>query len=168
MMISQKMVDRLSEQVTHEFFASYLYQSMAFALEEMSFKGFANWYTAQAQEEHSHAMRIAGYILDQGGHVELGALEKPTTKFKSVEEVVSMALAHEKKVTAQVAEIAALADELKDYATRKFIDWKVAEQVEEVATASELLEMVKRCESESQLMMVESQLKRPSAGGGEA
>ena len=168
MMISQKMADRLSEQVTHEFFASYLYQSMAFALEAMSFKGFANWYNVQAQEEHGHAMRIAKYILDQGADVKLGALDQPTSKFKSVEEIVSMALAHEMKVTAQVAEIAALADELKDYATRKFIDWKVEEQVEEVATASELLEMVKRCESDSQLMLVESQLKRPSEGGAEA
>lgn len=165
MMISQKMVDRLNLQVTNEFYSSYLYQSMAYALEAMSFKGFAAWYHAQAQEERTHAMRIAGYLLDQGGKVKLGAIDQPQTEFKSVQEIVEMALEHEKKVTAQVAEIAGLADELKDYATRKFIDWKVGEQVEEVATASDILEMVKRCTTEGQLMMVQNYLKRPSEGG---
>ena len=33
MMISQKMADRLNEQVKNEFFSFWLYQSMAFALD---------------------------------------------------------------------------------------------------------------------------------------
>jgi ferritin len=163
MMISRKMADRLNEQVKNEFYSFWLYQSMSFALDAMSHKGFSAWYTAQAEEERMHAMKICQYLLDQGADVKLQAIDAPEHKFASVLVVTEASLAHEKLITGQINDIATLAMAENDHATRKFIDWLVEEQVEEVATATDLMETVKRCENEGQLMMVENQLKRPSA-----
>jgi ferritin len=66
----------------------------------------------------------------------------------------------EVKTTKMVHEIVELAIKEKDYATHDFINWKVAEQVEEVATANELLGMVKLAETPGQLLMLEGRVWR--------
>ena len=160
MMISEKMATRLNEQVKNEYFAFWSYQAMAYSLETMGYKGFANWFYAQAKEEMGHASKIANYMLDQGAEVKLLALPQPKVDYKSVQEVVEAALQHELNVTKQVHEIATMAEADKDFATRKFIDWKVEEQVEEVSSMNNLLDMVKMCETKGQLFMLEGRLAR--------
>ena len=160
MMISKKMAKRLNEQVNNEFYAKWAYLAMAFAFENMNLKGFANWFYAQAEEEQGHAMKIANYILDQGGEVKLSTLPEPKSVYKSAEEIVKAALDHELKVTKQVHEIAKMAETEGDLATRNFIAWKIAEQVEEVSTATNLLEMVRMAQTPGQLLMLQGHLKR--------
>lgn len=160
MMISEKMAKRLNEQVNHEFYSSWIYRAMAYWLDSAGFKGFAFWFHAQATEEQGHATKIASYILEQGAEVKLEAIEAPKTKYSSVQEVVEAAVAHEKLVTKQVHEIADLAISENDHATRKFIDWKVEEQVEEVSTISDILEWVKMAQTPGQLLMLQGQLRR--------
>jgi ferritin len=163
MMISKKMAKRLNDQVNHEFYANWVYQAMAYALQSMNLKGFADWFDQQAAEERSHAVKIADYLLDQGAPVTLKELPAPRTDYKSVQEICQAALAHELKVTKQINDIAALAETEKDRATIQFIGWFVTEQVEEVATATELLEMVKIAKSPDQLFMMQAHVKRPAA-----
>ena len=151
---------RLNEQVKNEFHASWLYMAMAFALEDMNLKGFANWFYAQADEEREHAMKIANYIMDQGGQVTLTELPKPKTEYKSVEEIVKGALDHELKVTKQINEIAMMAEKESDLATRQFMAWFIDEQVEEVSSVTNLLEMVKMAQTPGQLLMLQGHLKR--------
>lgn len=160
MMISEKMAKRLNEQVTHEYFAKWAYLAMALAFEDMNLKGFANWFYAQAAEEEGHARKIGTYMLDQGASVKLMALPEPKTDYKSAEEIVQAALNHELKVTEQVHEIARMAEEEGDLATRNFISWKIEEQVEEVASMTELLAMVKMAQSPGQLLMLQNHIKR--------
>ena len=160
MMFSKKMLTRLNEQVKNEFHASWLYMAMAFALEDMNLKGFANWFYAQADEEREHAMKIANYIMDQGGQVTLTELPKPKTEYKSVEEIVKGALDHELKVTKQINEIAMMAEKESDLATRQFMAWFIDEQVEEVSSVTNLLEMVKMAQTPGQLLMLQGHLKR--------
>ncbi|HUV30034.1 MAG TPA: ferritin [Acidobacteriota bacterium] len=159
-MISDKMAARLNEQVKNEFFAFWSYLAMAYSFESMGFKGFAQWFFAQADEEKGHATKIAGYLLDQGAEVILQPLPEPKAKYASVEEIIKAAQQHELKVTKQVHEIVDLAVAENDHATRKFIDWKVEEQVEEVSTITAMLELVQKCETPGQLLMMESQLSR--------
>ncbi len=160
MMISDKMAARLNEQVKHEFHSYWIYLAMAFSFEEMNLKGFAGWFKAQAAEEQSHAMKFADYLLDQGAEVKLTELPQPKTEYKSAEEIVSAALEHEKKITGLINEIAELAESEKDHATREFINWFIKEQVEEVATATDLLAMVKMAQTPGQLLMLQGHLKR--------
>jgi ferritin len=158
MMISEKMAARLNEQVRNEFFAYWSYLAMAFAFEDMGLKIFAKWFYAQATEEQGHAMKIAQYLLDQGATVRLMDLPAPKTDFSSALEIVEAALQHELNVTKQVNEIVDLAVGESDHATRKFIDWKVEEQVEEVSTSQELVHMVKMAAGPGQLFMLEGRL----------
>jgi ferritin len=50
------------------------------------------------------------------------------------------ALAHEEKVTGRIHDLASLALELKDHATYNFLQWFIAEQVEEEETASGMVQ----------------------------
>jgi ferritin len=160
MMISKKMAKRLNDQVNNEFFAFWTYQAMAYAFEDMGFKGFAGWFHAQAQEEMGHAQKIAKYLIDQGAGVKLSTLAAPKATYKSVAEIVQGALDHELKVTKDINEIAAMAIKENDHATRQFNDWFVAEQVEEVATITEILDLVKKAQTPGQLLMIERGLSR--------
>ena len=160
MMISEKMAARLNDQVNNEFFAFWAYQAMAYSFETMGFKGFAGWFYGQAKEEMGHAQKIAKYILDQGGEVTLKALPEPKTDYKTVEEIINAALEHELKVTRDINEIADLAAKENDHATRQFNDWFVQEQVEEVSSVTELLDVVKMAQTPGQLLMIERGLTR--------
>jgi ferritin len=159
-MIPQKVADRLNEQVNHEYMASWTYTAMTWALEGMNLKAFAKWFSLQAKEERGHAEKIANYINDQGGTVRLKALAEPKSEYKSVEEIFQAALDYEKKVTKQVHEILALSRSENDPATENFIAWKVAEQVEEVASIEYLLSIVKTASSPKELFMLEGKIAK--------
>ena len=163
-MIPQKVADRLNEQVNHEYFASWTYTAMAYALESMDLKVFAKWFFIQAAEEKEHAEKIASYLLEQGGKVILKALPAPKIEFGSVKEIVELALEHEKKVTGQVHEILALSRSENDPATENFIAWKVAEQVEEVASVEYLLTLTETATSQRDLFMLEGKVGKLVAG----
>jgi ferritin len=160
MMISDKMAARLNEQVKNEYFAFWTYKAMAFALEDMGLKVFAKWFHLQSEEEKGHAEKIADYIVDQGGQVKLTELPSPKTDYKSCQEIIEGALEHELMVTKQINDIVDMANGEKDHATRKFIDWFVEEQVEEVASVTEILDLVKYTKDTGQLLMLESRIYR--------
>ncbi|NMB30226.1 MAG: ferritin, partial [Clostridiales bacterium] len=52
---------------------------------------------------------------------------------------LTMALEHEKYVTSLINDIYSEAQADKDYRTSQFLDWFIAEQAEEEATAQELI-----------------------------
>jgi len=160
MMISKKVAARLNEQVNNEFFASWAYMAMAYSFEDMNLKGFAGWFVKQADEERSHAMKIAEYLMDQGAPVKLAELPAPKVDYKKADEIVKEAVDHELRVTKQIHEIAKLAEKEGDLATRQFIGWFIDEQVEEVSTVTNLLEMVKMAQTPGQLLMLQNQLSR--------
>jgi len=158
MMISQKMAARLNTQVMHEHFNSWSYMAIAYWFEKEGLKVFAKFFHKQADEECGHAEKIAKYLLDQGAAVVLAELDKPKTTFKNAKEAVEYFVQVEIKTTKMVHEIVDMATKEGDHATRDFIDWKVSEQVEEVATANELASMVKLTESKGQLLMLEGRV----------
>jgi len=142
MLISDKMSARLNEQINNEQYAAHIYLAMAGAFEKMGLKVFAQYYYKQSAEETEHAMKIFKYVVDTGAEVKLKAIGEPEAKWSDAEEIVKAALEHELKVTGQINEIVALAEEEKDYATRTFLNWFVDEQVEEVSSAQEMVDLV--------------------------
>ncbi len=157
MMISDAMNKALNGQIANELSASMSYRQMAFDYDVMGLKVFATKFQGQADEEHDHAMRIAKYILDSGGKVELAALEKPPCGQKSAQAMVEAALASEVKVSKQIYGLMDQAESEKDHSTRSFLKWFIDEQVEEVSTMSDLLQLVKMA-GESNLVLVEQRL----------
>ena len=133
------MQDALNKHLNEEFYSSYLYLSMAAYFEEQNFKGFANWFKIQSQEEYGHALKFYAFINQTGGDVKLTEIGAPKTNWKSVMEAFKDTLAHEKKITGLIHKLVDLAMQSKDYAANNFLQWFVNEQVEEVATVEEII-----------------------------
>ncbi len=164
-MISKKMADRINEQINREMYSGYLYLAMAARMQEAGYKGVGNWLTIQYHEEMFHAMKMYGYLQDQGSPVELKAIAKPEFKDQTVKEVFAHALEHEKGVTKSIHEIMGQALEEKDYATQGFIKWYVDEQVEEEKNATEILQTIDLIGSSSQgLFMLNIELGKRKLG----
>ena len=142
-MISEKMQKAINDQINAEFYSSYLYLSMAAYFEAENYKGFAAWMRMQAEEEKEHGYKLYDYMNDRGGRVVLAAIEAPPTDFKSVQDVYEKTLAHEREVTARINKVNTLALEENDYATTAHLQWFITEQVEEEATAEEILNQIK-------------------------
>ena len=69
----------------------------------------------------------------------LEGLEKPKSEWNTLLEAFEDALEHEKHITGRINLLADLAIELKDHATGQFLLWFVEEQVEEEASANEVI-----------------------------
>ena len=86
------------------------------------------------------------------------AVEAPQTTFKDAREPVALALEQEKRVTEQIAALAALARDENDLVGEQFLHWFLQEQREEVSSMSHLLTSVER--AGDNLLLVEELLAR--------
>ena len=141
-MISKKNAQAINTQINREFFAAFLYLAMANDAIDKGFKGAAKWFTAQFKEEQVHALRFAKYLEDQGAKVVLTAMEAPKSEWPDLLSMFQDALAHEKKVTAWINELAKLAVADKDFAMQNMLVWFINEQVEEEANANDVIWML--------------------------
>ena len=73
----------------------------------------------------------------------LKAIDGPPTEWKSPENVFDEVYKHEQKVTSLINDLVNLAISEKDHATNNMLQWFVAEQVEEEASALEILDELK-------------------------
>ncbi len=142
-MIKEKIQEALNKQLNAELFSSYLYLSMAAYFESINLKGFANWMRVQTQEELVHAMKFYNFIIERGGKAVLSAIEGPPTQWKSPLAVFEHAYQHEQKVTGLINNLVDLSIAEQDHATNNFLQWFVAEQVEEEASADEVVQKIK-------------------------
>ena len=104
-----------------------------------------------------HALKFFKYLNEVGGTVKIPAIDAPQATFKSVEDVVKVALKWEQEVTDRVNDLMTLAIADKDYAAQDFLRWFVTEQVEEMSTMDNLLKVVQAA-GERSLIMVEAYL----------
>jgi len=157
MMISQAMCDKLNGQINLEFSAAYQYLSMACSFDSMGLKILSKLFQQQYAEEREHALKILGYVQEVGGAVKLEAVPKPRGDFKSVQDIVEAALKSELNVTQSIGELMEAAIAEKDHATQSFLKWFVDEQVEEVASMTDLLNLVKL--AGDNMLQVESRIR---------
>ena len=142
-MIKEKIQDALNEQINAELYSSYLYLSMSAYFESINLKGFASWMRVQTQEELVHAMKFYDYLIERGGKVVLSSIESPPTEWSSPLAIFENAYQHEQKVTGLINELVDLAIAEKDHATNIILQWFVSEQVEEEASADEVVQKIK-------------------------
>ena len=142
-MIAKKMEQALNEQVNAELYSAYLYLSMEAYFKSLNLNGFANWMRVQTQEEVAHAMKIYDFINERGGRVTLKAIDGPETEWKSPLAAFESIYAHEQKVTSLINALVDLAIKEKDHAANSFLQWFVNEQVEEEASADEIVQQLK-------------------------
>lgn len=153
------MVEALNSQLNAEMYSAYLYLSMGAYFEDLDLSGFANWMRVQAQEEMTHAMKIHDYIIQRGDRVTLTKIEAPPTEWKSPVNAFEHVYEHEQKVTGLINQLVNLALSLGDHATNNFLQWFVAEQVEEEESSSGVLKKVKMAnDSLSGMLMLDNEL----------
>jgi ferritin len=159
----QPFVDKLNEQIAHEYAAHQQYVAAAVYYDAETLPRLAQFFYAQALEERNHAMMMVQYLLDQGVDPVIPGIGAPQNGFADIVEPVRIALDQEKRVTDQINALAAVARAEGDYAGEQFLQWFIKEQVEEVASMSDLLTVVTR--SKDNPMLAEDWLAREKAGG---
>ncbi len=158
-MISEKLATALNEQVNAELYSAYLYLSMASYFESLSLKGFAHWMHIQAREEQDHALKLYHYINERGGRANFNAIAAPPENWDSPLEVFEQVYQHEQVVTGLIHALVDLAFAEKDHAMYHFLQWYVAEQVEEEATADEIVQQVRMAgDSAAAILMLDREL----------
>jgi bacterioferritin B len=169
MPIAADMADALNVHMGRELSAHLQYLEASAWFDGEGLPELARFFERQAAEEHVHALKFWRYLQDAGARVIIPALEAPKADFESSEEVVGSALDWERQVTRQIDALVKMARAGDDYATEAFLQWFVTEQVEEVATMSELLRVVQRA-GDANLLLVEAYVGRKGAadGGGAA
>lgn len=143
-MLSEKLLTKLNEQITHEFYSAHYYLAMAAYFMKEDFDGFANFFIVQAEEERFHAMKFFNFISDQGEEAIVTGFKDPKRDFKSAEDIFSLALEHEQLVSSLINDLMSLAQEEKHYPSISFLQWFIDEQVEEEAGMAKLLSKIKR------------------------
>ena len=143
-LISEKFNEALNVQIQEELYSAYLYLGMSYWLKEQSYNNLAQWYFLQYNEELAHAYKFMDYIVETGGTVKLLSLGEPKMDWESVEEIVKAGYAHEQHITGKINELVTLAEELKEYAPRELLTWFITEQIEEEASASEMVDRQKQ------------------------
>ena len=134
----------LRDQIRSEFTASQQYTAVAVHLDDQDLPQLAAHFYAQALEERNHAMSMVQYLLDSGHRAVIPGIDDVRNDFTDVEDVVSLALTQEKEVTEQITALARTARDEGDYLGEQFMQWFLKEQVEEVASMSTLLTVVRR------------------------
>ena len=163
-MISDKMNAALNEQVNKEIYSAFLYMAMSSHSNTIGLKGFAKWFMVQYHEEMFHAMKIYEYIHSQGGKITLLPIAQPPDTFESPLDMFTKTLAHEQMVTQSFNNLMDLAIELKDHATRIFLQWYVTEQVEEEENDNEIIDQLRLIDGNPQgLMMLDRELGQRGA-----
>jgi ferritin len=142
-MIKERIEEVINQQINAELYSGYLYLSMAAYFESTNLNGFANWMHVQNLEEQSHAMKFYHYLNERGGRVKLMPIEGPKMEWKSPMEAFQDAYEHEQKVTGMINNLVEIAWAEKDHATYNMLQWFVDEQVEEEASALEIVEKLK-------------------------
>ena len=145
-MLSKKIEDAFNDQMMFEMFSADIYLSMATWFDAKDLKGFATWMKVQYDEEMFHARKFYDYIDERSGRVIIGSIGAPDTEWDSPLDAFETALGHEQIVTGRIGDLVELAAEEKDHASYNFLQWYVAEQVEEEASVDGVIQQLKLVE----------------------
>ena len=108
-------------------------------------------------------MMMVQYLIDADADVVIPGVAAPRATFDDIVAPVALALEQEKRVSDQINGLTAIAREAGDFTSEQFMQWFIKEQVEEVATMSDLLRVVER--SRDDVMEVENYMAREQSGG---
>lgn len=127
----KSVIDALNVHMGREFEAHLQYLSVSSWFDSEGLPELTKFFSAQAAEEHVHAMKFLTYVQDVGGPVVIPALSAPKPSFESAEEAVAGCLEWEVSITGHIHALVDLAIARKDHPTQAFLQWFVTEQVEE-------------------------------------
>jgi ferritin len=94
--------------------------------------------------------------------VRIPDIKSQQTRYDDVEGPVKMALDQEKRVTEEINALFKLARDQGDFGAEQFLTWFVKEQVEEVSSMTDLLNVVQRAKDNP--LLIEDFLAREQIG----
>ena len=145
-MLSTKLHEAINAQINAELWSAYLYLAMSLDAEAKGLKGVANWFYVQFQEEQDHARIFMNYLNSRDAKVTLLPLAEVPSEWDSTLSMFVQTLEHEKKVTALINNLAAIANEDRDFASINRLAWFIDEQVEEEENARAMIAAVEAVE----------------------
>lgn len=145
-MFTQRLHSAINAQINAELWSAYLYLAMSLDAESKGYKGFANWFYVQFQEEQAHARIFMNYLNSRDAKVELLPIDPVPATWDSVLDMFRQTLEHEKKVTSLINNLAAIANEDRDFASINRLNWFIDEQVEEEESARDMITAVEAVE----------------------
>jgi ferritin len=135
-MLSKRMQEALNEQVKIEAQSSQVYLAMASWSEiQPGLDNITGFFYRHSDEERTHMLKLIHFINDRGGFARIPALEQPQLTFPSLNHAFKDLLKHEEYVSQSINNCVDIALSEKDYATHNFLQWYVAEQIEEESLA---------------------------------
>ena len=164
-MPAARFVQQLNTQIGHELAAHNQYLACAIYYDALTMPRMAAFFYGQALEERGHAMMMVQYLVDTDAEVVIPAVAAPTSTFADLVAPVELALAQERTVTDQINGLLRIAREEGDFASEQFMQWFIKEQVEEVATMSDLLAVASR--NRDDIEDIEEYVAREHGGEGE-
>lgn len=142
-LISEKVEKALNAQMTREAEAAQFYLSAGSWAEVQGFEGIARFLFTHVQEERGHMMKLLQFINQRGGHARVEALGLPPDDPASLHALFESVLQQERGNSREINALVDLCLQEKDYPTFQFLQWFVAEQLEEEALATRLLDKMK-------------------------
>ena len=141
-MLSKKVEKALNDQIRIEAESSQVYLSMASWAEVKGLEGISQFMYKHSDEERMHMLKLVKYVNERGGHAIISELKAPKTDFGSFQKLFQQLYEHEIFVSQSINDLVHVTLEEKDYATHNFLQWYVAEQLEEEALARTVLDKI--------------------------
>ena len=145
-MLGAKIETAFNDQMNFEMYSANIYLSMATWFDAKNLAGIANWMKVQYQEEMFHAMKFYDFINERGGRVLIKGIAEPSSEWDSPQAAFEGALAHERIVSGRINGLVTMAAAEKDHASVNFLQWFIAEQVEEESSVDAVAQQLKLVE----------------------
>ena len=139
-----RFVEQLNAQIGNEFAAHNQYLACAVYYDALTMPQMAAFFYGQALEEREHALMMVQYLLDTDAEVTIPGVEAPVSSFDDVVAPSSSRWRRSAGSPSRSTGCCKTAREESDFASEQFMQWFIKEQVEEVATMSDLLAVVTR------------------------
>ena len=143
-MITENLQKAINDQIAAELWSSNLYLQMSFYMEKEGWDGAAHWLAKQSEEEKEHAMDMAHYLIKRGGTAKVSMIDVVPEGWGDYAEVFKNVYDHECHVSELINSLVDVASAEKDKATQDFLWNYVREQVEEEATASAIVDKIRK------------------------
>jgi ferritin len=139
-MLKDKIQTALNTQIHIEAFSSQIYLAMASWAETEGLGGTAQFLYKHSDEERMHMLKLVQYVNERGGKALIPQLNQPEKEYVSLTNLFQTLLDHEVMVSNEINNVVDICLSEKDYTTHNFMQWYVAEQIEEEALARTIMD----------------------------
>jgi len=139
-MLKEKIETALNNQIKSEAQSSQIYLAMASWAETKGLGGTAQFLYKHSDEERMHMLKLVQYVNERGGKAVVPELAQPDKDYKSISNLFDTLLSHEVMVSGEINNLVEICLNEKDYTTHNFLQWYVAEQIEEEALARTIMD----------------------------